>query len=434
VNIHFNEVGTTSTAMVVYKPTESQALAKSSKSSLAKRACSAYKRSLENQNLNTYKALHLGGEETLMSKIIRSVATRCPTHTEEETAQRLSNYDKASKFLGGLTDNQLSTLLSSAQHLGSGTGGEVLSLEVEGVKLFIKKIRLTAIEQQNPRSTQNHFELPLYYQYGVGGSMGFGVWRDISAHEMTTKWVLNGECQNFPIMYHSRVLQRETLPTAPTIERLAERQGYIENWDGSVAVGKRDEAIEAACADVVVFMEHLPQTLHTWLRTKGNLTEESITRVDRELNLVTTFMKSRGFLHFDAHLRNIQATDNHIYFADFGLATSLEFDLAPDERAFFEKHRDYDRYSVLWRLAGTAITATLTDEESEVLLKKYQSTEKMTLALPQGIGAIAERYRPIATLMANFFKGLQDTSKSTPYPEAELAHEWSKIQHELSDH
>jgi serine/threonine protein kinase len=383
---------------------------------------------VENQYLNTYKALHLGGKETLESRMIRSVIANCPTHSESETAQRLSNYNKVTLHLSRLTNEQLSKILAAATPLGSGTGGEVLSMEVEGVPLFVKKIRLTTIEQQNPRSTLNLFELPPYYQYGVG-SMGFGVWREIAAHEITTEWVLKGECQNFPLMYHSRVLQRSTLPTTPTTDQLEERARYVEYWDGSSAVGLRSKQVDSASADVVVFMEHIPQTLDKWLSiesSKGNLTEPAITKVERELNMVAAFMKSRGFLHFDAHFHNILANNNHVYFADFGLAMSQKFDLLPEERAFFEKHIDYDRYYVVTELAKNAIAATV-HQENEVLLDTYLSTGKMTI-LPLAVASIAQRYRPIAILMDKFFQGLQKESKSTPFPKIELEREWTKLQ------
>ncbi|MBA3603627.1 MAG: hypothetical protein H0W50_08300 [Parachlamydiaceae bacterium] len=219
---------------------------------------SSHIRSLEeNRYISTYKALNLGGKKTPESRMIRSAIAICPTHSEEETAQRFSAYNKATQYLSNLTDEDLSELLTTATHLGSATGGDVLSMEVEGVPLFVKKIRLTTLEQQHVGSTLNLFELPTYYQYGVG-SMGFGVWREISAHEMTTKWVLNGECQNFPLMYHYRILQRTSPPTMPTPEQLEERQRYVDYWDGSTAVGKRAQAANSASADVVVFMENLP--------------------------------------------------------------------------------------------------------------------------------------------------------------------------------
>lgn len=138
-------------------------------------------------------------------------------------------------------------------------------------------------------------------------------------------------------------------------------------------------------------------------------------------------MKSRGFLHFDAHFDNILANNNHIYFADFGLATSRRFDLSPEERAFLEKHIDYDRYYVVAELAQRAIVTTLREDEREGALNAYLSPEKMTIMLSSAIDSIAQRYRPIAVLMSNFFRGLREHSKSTPYPESELAQEWTKL-------
>jgi tRNA A-37 threonylcarbamoyl transferase component Bud32 len=358
--------------------------------------------------------------------MIRSSIAMRTTHSASETAQRLFNYHKIHQHLSHLTNEQLSKLLTSATALDSGMGGDVLSMEIEGVPLFVKKIRLSTLEQQNPRSTLNLFNLPPYYQYGVG-SMGFGVWREISAHEITTEWVIKGECQNFPLMYHFRVLQRSTPPTMPTKEQLEDRQSAVEYWDRSLAVGKRLEAADTAPADVVVFMEHLPLTLNKWLRNKDNLTEPALTKVERELTMVVAFMKSRGFLHFDAHFHNIITHDNHIYFADFGLAMSHQFNFSPEEKTFFEKHSDYDRYYVVTELAFNALAATV-HEKDETLLDMYLSTEQMTATLPPAVASIAERYRSIALLMNTFFQGLRKESKSTPYPQLELEREWTKLQ------
>ncbi len=256
-------------------------------SELEKRAERAY--------LDTYKAIHLGGRETLESRMVKRVATSCPTHSQEEMALRLSNYNRAVQHLSRLTDGEMMQLLSSAKHLGAKTGREIYSVAVDGVPVFIKKIRLTAIEQQHPQSTANLFHLPTHYQYGVG-SMGFGAWRELAALEMTTKWVLNGECQNFPLMYHARVLQRSV--TALTEKEVQDREDDIADWEGSSAIGSRHAAADTAEAEVVVFMENLPQILDRWLSieaSKGNLTTSTVARLERELNAVTAFMKSRGF-------------------------------------------------------------------------------------------------------------------------------------------
>ena len=92
------------------------------------------------QYLETYKALHIGCRETVASKIIRSMATNCPTHNEKEMAARLSNYNKASSYLNRLTNNQLERLLTTAKPLSiNGIGGEVSSLEIENTPVIFKK-------------------------------------------------------------------------------------------------------------------------------------------------------------------------------------------------------------------------------------------------------------------------------------------------------
>ncbi len=419
---------TTSTAIIPYNPTLPHIRVKKhleASDKIKRKTDNASRKAFEAQYLNTYKAVHLGGKETIESRMIGSAVAFYQTHTDKEITQRFSKYIKVATSLNHLNNQQLSALLTTGKSLGSGTGGEVLLIKVQGVPVFVKKIRLTAIEQENPKSTQNLFKLPAYYQYGVG-SMGFGVWRELAAHKMTTQWVLNGECQNFPLMYHSRVLQRSEAPTPPTADQLKDRENYVAYWDGSQAVGRRAEAADIASADVVVFMEHLPQTLDKWLGAKGS--KENLYQIERELNQVAAFMKSRGFLHFDAHLNNILTDNNHVYFADLGLALSRRFDLSLEERVFLEKHIDYDRYYVVGALAQHAIARAFGDKEGEVALNSYLSSEKMTIVLPPSVKSIAQRYRPIALLMHKFLTGLREQSKSTQYPETELAREWTALQ------
>jgi serine/threonine protein kinase len=218
-------------------------------------------------------------------------------------------------------------------------------------------------------------------------------------------------------------LQRATAPTALTTEQQKQRESDIAYWEGSPAVRSRASAADRAEADVVVFMENLPQTLDKWLSiegTKGNLTDPAITKLEKELNAVTAFMKSRGFLHFDAHFLNVLAHNNHVYFADFGLAISKNFELSAEEKAFFEKHSDYDRYCIVAELAQRAIVAVVGEEKSPAALDDYLSNRPMAIELPPAVASLAQRYRAVAILMDQFFQRLRNQSKNTPYPEAEF--------------
>ena len=120
--------------------------------------------------------------------------------------QRKENYQKISKALESLSQEEIQELLSSGEKIHIGIGGTAVKLEIESIPVFAKKIPLTEIDMQNEFSTKNLFNLPTYYQYGVG-STGFGAWRELKAHEMTTQWVIDEECENFPIMYNYKIVQ-----------------------------------------------------------------------------------------------------------------------------------------------------------------------------------------------------------------------------------
>src|SRR4051812_17583845 len=77
--------------------------------------------------------------------------------------------------------------------------------ESDGVPVFLKRLPLTDVEVEHPGSTRNWFKLPTYYSYGVG-SAGFGSWREVVAHRVTTG------VPGFPELLHDRVMPRTALP------------------------------------------------------------------------------------------------------------------------------------------------------------------------------------------------------------------------------
>lgn len=391
-------------------------------------------RQAENQYLRTYQALHFGGEETAESRVIRSIATSspapaCPTHTDKEMAKRLSDYRKVAPTLENLSEEELAALLANATPLGKGCAATAFLAKAEGVELFIKKIPLTALEQRNPISTRNLFGLPAYYQYNVG-SLGFGARREIEANKIATHWVLNGDCQNFPLMYHYRVVKRTTQPPPLNEAELEDRRYHVAYWNSQNAVGEREKAVDEASADVVVFMEKFPETLHAHIgeMAKSNaLSERVLAKLELELTLVTNFMKSHGFVHFDTHFGNILTSGDHVYFADFGLAVSRRFDLSPEERAFFEEHINYDSYQVIKELVDHVIRPIPADKEGRAAWNSYLSTGRTNVS--PAVDSLAERYRPIVLLFAKHIKNIvHDYSKRAQLPEPELTHHWTKLQ------
>ncbi len=321
-------------------------------------------------------------------------------------AARRAAYKAVSARLAAVDDQELEALLQQATPMGPHIGGTSARLDIDGVCVFVKRVPLTDIERapQNAGSTANHFELPLYYQYGVG-STGFGAWRELAANRMATDWALAGDCVNFPLLHHWRVLPRQPQPPL-TQEQELKLDSVVDYWNGSSAIRARRLAIRNASASIVLLLEHLPQTLEDWLTDRlaegGEATEAALRMVDAQLTSTAAFINARGMLHFDLHCRNVLTDGRQLYVGDFGLATCAAFDLSPAEKAFFEQHRSYDRCYVRSHLVH------------------WFDAARQPHTVTPGAAALLERYRPVAAVMGQFFNGLRNDSKLTPYPAGAL--------------
>ena len=104
---------------------------------------------------------------------------------------RIKQYSKVSTSLACLSNEKLKQILADAKPMHEGIGGKSALISIDDTPVFVKKVPLTDLEQldQNFMSTANLFDLPLGYQYGVG-SAGFGAWRELTTHIMTTNWLM----------------------------------------------------------------------------------------------------------------------------------------------------------------------------------------------------------------------------------------------------
>ncbi|MFD6286478.1 protein kinase family protein [Streptomyces sp. NPDC060205] len=330
---------------------------------------------------------------------------------------RLTTHGAVSTALALLSDRALRKLLDAAGTIGTGIGGRTTLLEVGGTRVFVKRVPLTDLEQQagNIRSTANLFELPLFSQYGVGGP-GFGAWRELAVHTMTTNWVLTGEYDGFPLMHHWRILP----DSAPLFGELAETERATAGWDsGGAAVRRRIDALRRSSASITLFLEYVPQNLHQWLGRQLAAGDEAAERacalVESGLEAGTSFMDGRGLLHFDTHFENILTDGERLYFADYGLALSSSFELTPEERAFFDRHRGYDRCYSAGYLVNWLVATLYGRDRRAAQVRAYAEGERPT-GVPAGIAAILSRDAPLAAVMADFIRRLTDESKHTPYP------------------
>ena len=285
---------------------------------------------------------------------------------------RKDTYHKLNTEIAFLDNTQLYTLFNNAVETTRGWGINHV-IELGDCKLFVKRVPLTELESQHPFSTKNHFDLPSYYNYGVG-SAGFGVYRELLTHIKTTNWVLSGQCVHFPLMYHYRVLPR-TAPTTPISEERYKR--YVAYWNGNQNIGNYALAHDAAPYELVLFLEYFPYTLGDYFRQHVDQTEQVIVQAAQTL----TFLRQQQLRHGDVHFGNIVSDGEQIYFADFGLAQDWAFDLSAAERQFFQQNRYLDDASLLNSLAFLTIIRfrELHQSQQQAARKKYELVDEGAL-------------------------------------------------------
>lgn len=110
--------------------------------------------------------------------------------TDPGYAARPAAYGTVATRLSLLSDRRLGDIVAGAAPLASGIGGRSTELDIDGTRVFVKRVPLTEIElrPENARSTANLFGLPMFYRFvralvgGCGLHLGCGRHRDQRHH------------------------------------------------------------------------------------------------------------------------------------------------------------------------------------------------------------------------------------------------------------
>jgi hypothetical protein len=192
-------------------------------------------------------------------------------------------------------------------------------------------------------------------------------------------------------------------------------------------VGRRLEAIAAASASIVLFMEHIPLSLPEWLATRQAAGIEAVTSagvlLEERLLEGVEVMNAGGLLHFDAHFHNILTDGRRLYFTDFGLATSPRFELSAEESAFAVRNRTHDLgHTMMWLVnwlvtsaAGVRSTHGAPPVARNDFVRRWAEGERRP-SPPEPLAAILDRRAPLAAVLNDFYWDLFGTSRTTPYP------------------
>lgn len=349
-------------------------------------------------------------------------------------SHRKTRYEEISQKLISLSDIELLKKISEGKNIHTGIGGTSVKLDIDNISVFVKLVPLTDLECQenNLYTTKNIFNLPLYYQYGVG-STGFGVWRELAANKICSNWVLEEKCYNFPMLYHYRIL--------PDVDNLLnfERQNIAEHgsyWESDKNITERYTQILNAKFVVALFLEYIPFKLFDYLfdlkSTNIKKAEEFTAKIISELLSTSKFMSEHGMVHFDSHFHNILTDGKDIYFADHGLVSSLSFDLSLEEKAFLLEHKDFDQYFTIVNLLQcltVKVPYDVSNWENILIAIKHKTIEPDQF--PGFIMNLITQYGDLAVVIDEFYKKLQKTSKNTKYPKDQLEKLFFRINNEL---
>lgn len=307
-----------------------------------------------------------------------------------------------------MTDQELLDLPQSDG--GSRAWGASGPVVIGGTQLFLKRVPLTDVEAARPRSTRNQFRLPTYYSYGFG-SAGFGVWRELAAHEMTAG--LDG----FPTLIHHRVMPRSPPPGEPSISINGMGvEDYVVYWNKNAAVGRFIEARASASQEVWIFLEYIPHVAVTWLFEN----QDRIDDVLAQLFEIIATLRSIGVVHFDTHLGNIVTDGERCRLGDFGLAMAAAFELTAPERRFLERHHHYD-YAVMLGHLGMMLAAKLRHRpQASLIAGSIDHLDEQGVRFRPTMVAAFQRYRDPIVYMANFAERIRRPAKRSIYDDREF--------------
>jgi hypothetical protein len=339
-------------------------------------------------------------------------------------AERGATWSRTRALLSGLDDGELAGSLRTASEVGTGIGGRTLRLLVSGTTVFVKAVSLTAMETRahNMRSTANLFGLPPYCQYNVG-SPGINAWRELEALERTTRWVLDGDAAGFPLLYHWRLLPGEPPPPEP---EHTDPDAAVAYWHGAQGVTRRLAAIRASTSALLLFLEHQPHQLDTWLRDRldagGTDAAEAMEMVDDTLLAPVVWMNQQGLFHFDTHLANLLTDGQQVLVADFGLATARDFALDDDERRFLDRHRLHDPAYTVTKFVNFLVTELtgITDVRVRDAFIAEHASGRSPGGLPPTAEAIVHRYAPVAQIINAVYWQLFTERRDIEFPTSEL--------------
>ena len=243
--------------------------------------------------------------------------------------ERKQNYEKLNIQLSYMSDDELHKIIDKEQKTQG--WGETSIIEIDKIKIFVKSIVLTDLEYKNKYDTSNLFNLPLFYNYGIG-SAGINCWRELLMHKKTTQYVLSGQCVNFPLLYHYRIIETKPKKINFTLKK-------FKKWDSNKNIKEYMRCKSKTKYRILLLIEYFPKTIKDWIVEDLN----NISSFYNQGFKIINFLNSKNIIHFDSHQGNfVVDINNNIYLTDYGLVLDKDFNLSDKELTFYNDNKYYD--------------------------------------------------------------------------------------------
>ncbi len=333
---------------------------------------------------------------------------------------RIDKAGRLSDVLASLDDAGVRRLLETAQPVGTGIGGTTKTASIGGTAVFVKQLPLTRSEEADPTSTAIRLRLPFTCHYGIG-SPTHGVGRELAAHQATTGWVRDGSADFFPLLLEWRVIDLKSASDLHEFDGDAPQRRWGTHWP---EVQRELTAMKDASKSMVLFLEHVPETLGAWLhRSLAAGTGASVfADVVAQLMEAAAWMDTQGFQHFDAHPGNILVHEGRLLFTDFGLALYRGFELTVEEKNSMVAHAGFDRDTALMHLFHWVLFELgLTSGAQRLELLRAAAADPATQALDPVRVALGEsadliaRHAAVAVYVTEMFGILMNDASATRY-------------------
>lgn len=296
-------------------------------------------------NYSTYKSvkkdyLKLIEPESVSESESELVMMGGKVNKNKNENNRIKKYYESVNKLAYLSDQSIKKLISSkVKEPKYKKWGITLTITIKGTKYFVKIIPVAELFTENQYDSKNLYNLPAHYNYGFG-SAGINPWRELMMHIKTTNFVLENQCENFPLMYHHRIIDYNHNDMIET----GLDENLMAKWDNDKNIENYLKARSESKYKIVLFLEYIPHVLGEYVQKHMELTESFY----KQANKIIDFLHDNQIHHNDAHNYNYLVDDNNIlYLTDFGLVLDKDFDLDKDEIEFWNNNKKLDYYYLI---------------------------------------------------------------------------------------